>query len=185
MASDTSRLTWLADLVYPPPSRTIQLPLRQVPGDFSIGRRRDEHVIYGCAIMETRPQPVKTRRRLRSEEGVCEILFVDEAKVAAVQATMPPPEEVVAIADLFGVLSDPTRVRILYALSLEELCVCDLAKIADRSMPAISHQLQLLRRMRLVTYRTQGKLAYYILADARIRRLVEDAVGRSNGPHSA
>lgn len=94
-------------------------------------------------------------------------------------ATIPSPSEVQRIADLFGVLSDPTRVRMLYALTREELCVCDLARVVGRSMPATSHQLQLLRRMHLVKYRTAGKLAYYSLDDPRVKRLVQDAVLQS------
>ncbi len=132
------------------------------------------------ARRSTRGKPIKCR-----EEGACKTLYVDEVKVASVLATMPAPNEIEGIADLFGVLSDPTRVRLLYALTREELCVCDLARVLGRSMPATSHQLQLLRRMHLVKYRMAGKLAYYSLDDARVKRLVQDAVRQSNAGRAA
>ncbi len=119
-------------------------------------------------------------RNPTSNEGVCKTLYVDERKVAAVAATMPSDDVVTDIADKFGAFCDPTRIRILYALSREELCVCDLSRLIQRSMPATSHQLQLLRRMRLVKYRMEGKLAYYTLSSPWARRIVADAIRRSD-----
>lgn len=127
--------------------------------------------------MEATARPLK--RIKAPPRGVCQTLCFDQARVASVLAAMPPPGEIEGIADLFGVLSDPTRVRLLYALTREELCVCDLARVVARSVAATSHQLQLLRRMRLVQYRMAGKLAYYRLDDSRVRRLVTEAVRRS------
>jgi len=129
----------------------------------------------------TTRRSARDRTNKSAQDGVCKTLFVDEAKVASVLAAMPASGEIEGIADLFSVLSDPTRVRLLYALTREELCVCDLARIVGRSMPATSHQLQLLRRMHLVKYRMAGKLAYYNLDDSRVKRLVQDAVRQSNG----
>ena len=112
-------------------------------------------------------------------EGVCQTRYVDEARVAAAEASLPSPEALARAADTFGALADPTRLRLLYALARTELCVCDLARILGRSMGATSHQLQMLRRMGLVTYRMEGKLAYYTLTSEWIRSLLDDARGRT------
>lgn len=103
--------------------------------------------------------------------------FVDERTVAAVRKAAPPADEIEWVAERFSALSDPTRIRLLHALSRAELCVCDLSKVADRSMPATSQQLQLLRRLRLVKYRAEGKLAYYSLADEWVREALAAALG--------
>lgn len=91
---------------------------------------------------------------------------------------MPDVDIIDHVADSFGALSDPTRVRILYALSKHELCVCDLSRILSRSMPATSHALQQLRRMRLVKYRMEGKLAYYSLRAPWLREVLAAAIER-------
>lgn len=108
--------------------------------------------------------------------GECEVVYVDKRKVAAVRAAAPGDEAIARVADRFSALSDPTRVRILHALCRAELCVCDLSKVAGRSMPATSQQLQLLRRLGLVKFRMDGKLAYYSLADAWVRDALETAL---------
>lgn len=117
-------------------------------------------------------------RRPRSREGTCEIVYVDERRVASARKGLPDAPSLREIGDLFGALSDETRLRILYALSREELCVCDLARVAGRSIPAVSHQLALLRRLGFVTYRNAGKLCYYRLDSDVVRRLLLDAVRR-------
>jgi ArsR family transcriptional regulator len=83
---------------------------------------------------------------------------------------------VYAVADTFRVLGDPSRVRILDALAGGELCVCDIAELAGISESAVSHQLRLLRGMRLVRPRRAGRLVYYSLDDQHIIDLVERAL---------
>ena len=119
-----------------------------------------------------------TRRRSRSRGATCEIVYVDERRVASARKGVPDGPSLRDIADLFGALSDETRLRLLYALSREELCVCDLAQVAGRSIPAVSHQLSLLRRLGLVTYRNEGKLSYYRLQSDVVRELLNAAVRR-------
>ena len=126
-----------------------------------------------------------TRRRPRSRGAKCEIVYVDERRVASARKGVPEGPPLREIADLVGALSDETRLRLLYALSREELCVCDLAQVAERSIPAISHQLALLRRLGLVTYRNEGKLSYHRLASEVVRQLLDDAArrgARRSGP---
>lgn len=117
-----------------------------------------------------RPAPDRVKR------GECEVVCIDERKVAAVRAAAPEDDAIARVAERFSALSDPTRVRILHALCRAELCVCDLSKVAGRSMPATSQQLQLLRRLGLVKFRMDGKLAYYSLADAWVRGALATAL---------
>lgn len=89
-------------------------------------------------------------------------------------------EEVVATFDL---LADPTRARILHALSLaDELCVCDLAWLLGLSQSGLSHQLRLLRERRAVERRRAGRIVYYRLRDRHIRRLISDALRHAREP---
>jgi len=76
------------------------------------------------------------------------------------------------LAELFKALGDYTRVRILSALSISELCVCALAEVLDMSQSAISHQLRLLRAAKLVRYRKEGKNVFYTLDDDHVRNLL-------------
>jgi len=85
---------------------------------------------------------------------------------------MKPAEAVVTLAETFKVLGDPTRLRIVFALSRDELCVCDLANVLGVSQSVVSHSLRALRQMRLVRYRKEGKIAYYVLDDEHIGSLL-------------
>lgn len=80
------------------------------------------------------------------------------------------------LAETFQVLGDPTRVRIVHALSLSELCTSDLAALVGMSESAVSHQLRTLRQLHVVRSRRMGKLVYYSLADDHVRRLFEQGL---------
>ena len=81
-----------------------------------------------------------------------------------------------ALAETFKLLGDVTRVRMLDALSRDELCVCDLATLLTVSESAVSHQLRLLRGMRLVRARRSGRMVFYALDDRHITRLFQQAL---------
>jgi len=83
--------------------------------------------------------------------------------------------DVAGLSELFKALADETRTRILYLLSQRELCVCDLALIMEMSLPAVSHHLRLLKVMRLVSYRREGKQVYYRLNDEHVTDLIQTA----------
>jgi DNA-binding transcriptional ArsR family regulator len=83
---------------------------------------------------------------------------------------------VVELAETFKVLADPTRIRILQAISDEELCVCDIAAVVNVTQSAISHQLRILRSARLVKSRRDGKMVYYSLDDDHVRNLFEEGI---------
>ena len=101
----------------------------------------------------------------------CEIHVVHQQEVDRVAALMPEERTFEDLAAVFKVLSHPTRLKIVHALSGGELCVCDLAALLGMSASAVSHQLRLLRTMRLVRHRREGKLIYYALDDDHVRQL--------------
>lgn len=102
----------------------------------------------------------------------CEIQYVRPEVVAGVVARMPPEATIQDLAEAFKLLGDPTRLRIVLALSIGELCVCDLAEMLGSTRTAVSNHLRLLRTMRLVRHRREGKLAYYALADDSIAAVI-------------
>ena len=106
----------------------------------------------------------------------CTVRVVDPHRVANVRASMPADEQVADLADVFGLLADPGRLRVLVALLEGEMCVCDLAAAAGASESAASHHLRLLRAHRVVQVRRSGRMAYYRLADAHVRMLLDIAL---------
>jgi ArsR family transcriptional regulator len=111
-----------------------------------------------------------------TQDDVCEVLYIDESRVEAVAAQMPDGETIQEVTDIFKVLSDPTRAKVVFALSRAELCVCDIAALVGLSISAVSHQLRLLRGLRLVKYRKEGRLAYYTLDDEHTGQLLVDVL---------
>jgi DNA-binding transcriptional ArsR family regulator len=103
----------------------------------------------------------------------CAVRLVDAEKVAAVRSRMPAETDVADLAVIFGLLSDPGRVRILIALLEGEMCVCDLAATTGLSESGVSHALRLLRGPRVVQVRRSGRMAYYSLADSHVRMLLD------------
>lgn len=99
-----------------------------------------------------------------SANGVCAVPCFKEELVTTIKKWLPDNERVKQVAALHGALGDPTRLKILLALShAEELCVCDISHVIGLSVSATSHQLRLLRNLNLVSYRTDGKMTYYAL----------------------
>lgn len=106
----------------------------------------------------------------------CEAEHLDAKGAALRRQQLMVPHIVAALAETFRVLGDPTRVRILDALSAGELCVCDIASLAGISESAVSHQLRLLRGMRLVRPRRAGRQVFYTLDDHHIVELLQQAL---------
>jgi ArsR family transcriptional regulator len=102
------------------------------------------------------------------KDEVCDLVQIDLGRVRSLRAELVSPDAVQGLADTFGALGDPTRVRILDALSHGELCVCDLAAVLGVSQSAVSHQLRLLRGLRLVRPRRDGRMVFYSLDDQHI-----------------
>lgn len=106
----------------------------------------------------------------------CAVRVVDPEHVTTVRAAMPDEDSVAGLADVFGVLADPGRLRLLTALLEGEMCVCDLAAATGLSESAVSHALRLLRAHRVVRVRRSGRRAYYRLDDAHVRMLLDLAL---------
>lgn len=103
----------------------------------------------------------------------CAIRVVDADRVASVRAALPGDERVAEASEVFSLLGDPGRLKLLVALLEGEMCVCDLAAACGQGESAVSHQLRLLRAHRVVTARRSGRMAYYRLADAHVRLLLD------------
>ncbi len=115
------------------------------------------------------------------DTGLCTINEINPKAVAFVQTKSLSADTVEGLSRLFSALSDPTRLRILHSLSVtDELCVCDLAVIADLSVSAVSHQLRLLRDRNLVRARRDGRMVYYSLADDHVRELMAVGTDHTN-----
>lgn len=99
---------------------------------------------------------------------LCDVVHLHPARVAELRDALIGEDDVVDLAETFRTLGDPTRVRILDALSHGELCVCDLAALVRMSESAVSHQLRLLRNLRLVKPRREGRMVFYALDDRHI-----------------
>ena len=99
-------------------------------------------------------------------------MILDAAAVQRVRDQISDDRRLERTAAIFSALADPTRVRILNALGIEELCVCDLAEVCGISQSGVSHQLRVLRDLALVTYRREGNRAVYRLADAHVPALL-------------
>jgi ArsR family transcriptional regulator len=101
----------------------------------------------------------------------CEVNIIHEDQVRLAQAELVDEAHAARLASLFQALSDPTRLRMISALCNHELCVCDLAAVLVMTQSAISHQLRILRDLRLVKARKAGRIVYYSLDDEHIRDL--------------
>jgi ArsR family transcriptional regulator, lead/cadmium/zinc/bismuth-responsive transcriptional repressor len=105
----------------------------------------------------------------------CSCAIVHGEAVQSARAAEAPASELAALAELFRLYADPTRLRILDALGTGELCVCDIAVVLGMTQSAVSHQLATLRHARLVRTRKEGKIVYYTLDDGHVGAIVDMA----------
>ena len=103
---------------------------------------------------------------------LCDEEQIHEDVINQVRRQLPPDELLYDLAELFKMFGDSTRVKILYALLKQELCVCDIAKLLDVTQSAVSHQLRVLKNGKLVRFRRDGKALYYSLADEHVVRIL-------------
>jgi ArsR family transcriptional regulator len=108
----------------------------------------------------------------------CSCSLLHEENISRAAAGLPSPAAIEGLGDLFKVFADPSRLRILAALSSAELCVCDLESLLGMSQSAVSHQLALLRRARLVRTRRQGRVLWYSLDDSHVDKIL--AIGMAH-----
>lgn len=125
--------------------------------------------------MATLATKVRTKVRATGTD-VCQERTIHAEQVLAVRHAKLATDKATQIATLFAVLSDPTRLQVLYAFLQApggELCVCDLATGLGRDDTTISHQLRVLRNQHIVAMRKAGRIVYYRLVDDHIRQLLE------------
>ncbi len=114
----------------------------------------------------------KERIEQEVSEGVCELVHVHDEIVEQVEKVMPEEQELLDLSEFFRIFGDSTRIKILYVLSQSEMCVCDIASLLMMGQSAISHQLRILKQMRLVKYRREGKTVFYSLSDGHIQTIL-------------
>ena len=119
---------------------------------------------------------------LRGQDLLSGVATARRDEVEGVGGRLLDARAAARVAETFKVLGDATRVRIVHALSLAELCTTDLAALLGISEPAVSHHLRTLRQMRLVRFRRQGRLVYYALDDEHIRHLFDDSLRHATEP---
>ena len=108
----------------------------------------------------------------RDDIETCAVKGIHRNRIRAVRQAMPDPVRLYALADLFKLFGDGTRIGILWALSESEMCVCDLCALLRMKQPAVSHQLKNLKQARVIKARREGKVIYYALDDEHIRNLL-------------
>jgi DNA-binding transcriptional ArsR family regulator len=106
----------------------------------------------------------------------CELMHVHQEIVDKVNQQMPEDEILFDLAELFKIFGDSTRIKILYLLFESEMCVCDIAQLLNMTQSAISHQLQVLKKSKLVKYRRDGKTVFYSLADGHVRTIIDQGM---------
>lgn len=102
---------------------------------------------------------------------LCQEYFLHEDRLEDAREGSPTEEMVYDLVELFKVFGDVTRVKIIYALLESEMCVCDIASLLDMTQSAISHQLRVLKKARLVKFRKEGKTVFYSLDDQHIDKI--------------
>jgi len=117
---------------------------------------------------------------MKKEQLVCDCEMIHEDVVARVKEQMPEKEELFAIAKYYKILADCTRVRILWVLSCESMCVCDLAVLLGMTKSAISHQLKSLRLANVVKYNKRGREVYYSLSDDHVKEIFQMSLDHIN-----
>ena len=115
----------------------------------------------------------------------CDAKVIHCDVVQKVTQKMPFGPDFDDLAGFFKLLGDPTRIRILWALSESEMCVCDICALLEMKQPAVSQQLRILKQARVVRFRRDGKVVYYALDDDHIRSLVQSGLAHLGEPGPA
>ncbi len=106
----------------------------------------------------------------------CDVHCIHPDQVELARSQMLSDEEVLHLAEIFKTLGDTTRIKIIYSLMLQELCVCDIAASINVSESAVSHHLRLMRSQKIVKYRREGKVLYYSLDDEHVEVLLKQGL---------
>ena len=112
----------------------------------------------------------------KTEVECCDTFCIHEELVHKAEGHIPDEEVLKDLADFFKVFADTTRIRILCVLFQSEMCVCDLAEVLGMTQSAISHQLRMLKQMKLVKNRREGKTVFYSLADDHFQTIMNQGM---------
>ena len=110
------------------------------------------------------------------DSAFCEVTIIHEDILEKVRVGLTDENHLRKMAEMFKVMNDPTRLKIINALLLSEMCVCDIAALMDMTQPTISHHLKILRQSELIKYRRDGKVVYYSLDDEHISILFQNGL---------
>jgi len=110
---------------------------------------------------------------MNNNHDFCDSDVIHEDIVVRVRSAMPENNSFYNLANFYKIFADNTRLKILWALSCEEMCVCDLAALLSMSVSAVSHQLKSLRLAKLVKFNKQGKVVYYSLVECHVKDIIE------------
>jgi len=106
----------------------------------------------------------------------CQEKVLHQAQVEQAMKNIPDSVTLQSLTDIFKALSEPSRLKIVTALATCELCVCDLAAVSGSSESAVSHQLRILRNLKIVRYRREGKIVFYRLDDDHVKSLISQSI---------
>ena len=121
---------------------------------------------------QTKTAGTATLVEIGTDADSCEVRCIHPESVRAGRELLLPSDEYQALANTFQALSDPSRAKIVYSLLEQELCTCDIAAVVGISESGVSQHLNVLRRLRLVRSRREGKIIYHSLDDTHIRTLL-------------
>ena len=113
---------------------------------------------------------------LEDDQEICDSVVIHKEVVENTKTKMPDDTSLNELADFFKIFGDSTRVRILWALSLNQMCVCDIAALLNMSQSSISHQLRVLKQNKFVKNRRDGKVVYYSLLDEHISYILKQGL---------
>ncbi|MCZ6103169.1 MAG: metalloregulator ArsR/SmtB family transcription factor [Campylobacter ureolyticus] len=118
----------------------------------------------------------KKDKILEYDQEICDNVVIHKEVVENTKIKMPDDTSLNELADFFKIFGDSTRVRILWALSLNQMCVCDIAALLNMSQSSISHQLRVLKQNKFVKNRRDGKVVYYSLLDEHISYILKQGL---------
>lgn len=113
---------------------------------------------------------------IRDTFEICNCNVIHQDTVNEVKKNMLDDDHLFDLAELFKIFGDSTRINILNALSITEMCVCDIAAALSMKQSAISHQLRVLKQSKLVKYRKEGKAVYYSLDDEHVKHILDQGL---------
>ena len=116
------------------------------------------------------------KKNMNMNHDICEDVHIHKDVIDKVNDNMPEEGVLFDLAEFFKVFADSTRIKILYVLLQSEMCVCDIGHALNISQSAVSHQLRVLKQMRLVKYRKEGKSIFYSLSDRHIEHILNQGI---------